>query len=298
MNACRLILLTLIVLVTSACAGDNVQQKADASSSPTPIAADRAAESSASTSEAARATGIAGSARTGTAAEPVTPPSAGDAQTVPLTSANDAVSPGTEGSARDPWEGFNRRMHGVNNGIDKYVTRPLAITYEKITPESVQSSVTRFFKNLGEPTTAVNHTLQGRPGQGAQSLGRFVVNSTIGIGGLFDPASHIGLSRQSSEDFGQTLATWGWRDSRYLVMPLLGPRTVRDTVSMVGDQPLSPIGYVENSGVAYTLQVMKLVDGRARALPMDEAREQAEDEYVLVRDAWMQRRDRQIDQDL
>ncbi|RAT21614.1 hypothetical protein AU488_12385 [Lonsdalea populi] len=81
-------------------------------------------------------------------------------------------------------------------------------------------------------------------------------------------------------------------------MPLLGPRTVRDTLSMVGDQPLSPIGYVENSGVAYGLQVMKLVDGRARALPMDEARKQAEDEYILVRDAWMQRRDRQIDQDL
>ncbi|WP_112111412.1 MlaA family lipoprotein [Lonsdalea quercina] len=215
----------------------------------------------------------------------------------PLMSANDTIPPGPKGSTRDPWEGFNRRMHSVNNGIDRYVTRPLAITYEKITPESVQSSVTRFFKNLSEPTTAVNHTLQGRPGQGAQSLGRFVVNSTIGIGGLFDPASHIGLSRQSSEDFGQTLATWGWRDSRYLVMPLLGPRTVRDTVSMVGDQPLSPIGYVENSGVVYTLQVMKLVDGRARAFPMDEARKQAEDEYVLVRDAWIQRRDSQIAQD-
>ncbi|WP_146743066.1 MlaA family lipoprotein, partial [Lonsdalea populi] len=205
MNACRLILLTLIVLVNSACASDKVQQKTVASDPSTPIAVGRADKSSSSASDTARVPGREDSTKTGTAAAPNVPRSDENAQAdraaLPPTSANRAVPPGPEGSARDPWEGFNRRMHSVNNGIDRYVTRPLAVTYEKVTPESVQSSVTLFFKNLGEPTTAVNHTLQGRPGLGAQSLGRFVVNSTIGIGGLFDPATHIGLSSQSKEDF-------------------------------------------------------------------------------------------------
>jgi phospholipid-binding lipoprotein MlaA len=204
----------------------------------------------------------------------------------------------TEETVADPWQGFNRRMHSVNNGIDKYFARPLAIGYDKITPQPVQSSVSRFFKNLGGPGTAVNQLLQGRPIRALQSLGRFAVNATVGVGGLFDPATRFGMPNRDEEDFGQTLATWGWHDSRYLVMPLLGPRTVRDTVSMVGDQPLSPLGYVEDTGVANGLRILQLADGRAKALPMDEMRKQAPDEYALVRDAWMQRRNRQIKQDL
>lgn len=203
-----------------------------------------------------------------------------------------------EALANDPWEGYNRRMYAVNNVFDKYVARPVATAYAKVTPEPVKSSVTRFFKNLGEPATAVNQVLQGRPANSVQSLGRFVVNTTVGLGGLFDPATSFGMPKQDDEDFGQTLATWGWRDSRYFVMPLLGPRTLRDTVSLVGDQPLSPISYVGDTGVAYTLRAVQLVDGRARALPMDDARKYALDEYIMVRDAWMLRRNRQIEQDL
>jgi phospholipid-binding lipoprotein MlaA len=189
-------------------------------------------------------------------------------------------------------------MYSVNNGIDKYFARPLARTYDKITPQPVQSSVSRFFKNLSGPATAVNQLLQGRPVRALQSLGRFAVNATVGVGGLFDPATRFGMPNRDEEDFGQTLATWGWHDSRYLVLPLLGPRTVRDTVSMVGDQPLSPLGYVEDTGVANGLRILQLADGRAKALSMDEMRKQAPDEYALVRDAWMQRRNRQIKQDL
>lgn len=198
----------------------------------------------------------------------------------------------------DPWEGFNRNMHGFNNVLDRFVFRPVAVGYDKIVPDPVQSGVSRFFSNLRLPVTAVNQALQGRPGQAGQSLGRFVVNSTAGIAGVFDPAAHIGLPKRDGEDFGQTLATWGWSDSRYLVLPLLGPRTVRDTVAIVGDQPLSPIGHIDKSGIADKLQIMQMVDGRAQMLPLDKFRKDALDDYTFVRDAWAQRRNRQIEQDL
>lgn len=199
---------------------------------------------------------------------------------------------------RDPWEGFNRKVHGFNNLLDRFVLRPVAMGYNKITPVPVQSGVSRFFGNLRLPATAVNQALQGRPGQAGQALGRFVVNSTAGVAGVFDPATHIGMPKRDGEDFGQTLATWGWSDSRYLVMPLLGPRTVRDTVAIVGDQALSPLGQVDKSSIADKLQIMQMVDGRAQMLPLDQVRKDALDDYTFVRDAWAQRRNRQIEQDL
>lgn len=199
---------------------------------------------------------------------------------------------------RDPWEGFNRRMHGFNNVLDRFVLRPVALGYDKVVPDPVQSGVSRFFTNLRLPATAINQALQGRPAHAGQSLGRFLLNSTLGLAGVFDPATHFGVPRRDGEDFGQTLATWGWHDSRYLVMPLLGPRTVRDTVAIVGDEPMSPIGRIDNAGVTDKLLIMQMVDGRARLLPMDQARKDAIDDYAFVRDAWAQRRNRQIAQDL
>lgn len=204
----------------------------------------------------------------------------------------------TQVSVRDPWEGFNRKMHSFNNAADKFVLRPLAVGYKKITPEPIRAGVSRFFANLSMPATVVNQVLQGRPGDSAQSLGRFAVNTTIGIVGVFDPASHFGIPKRDGEDFGQTLATWGWRDSRYLVLPLLGPRTVRDAVGIVGDQPLSPISRLQDSGAATGLQLMEIVDVRTRMLPIDKFRSDALDDYIFVRDAWSQRRYSQIEQDL
>jgi phospholipid-binding lipoprotein MlaA len=197
----------------------------------------------------------------------------------------------------DPWEGFNRKMHGFNNAADKFVLRPLAVGYKKIAPEPVQAGVSRFFANLSMPVTVVNQALQGRPGDAATSLGRFAVNTTVGIVGVFDPASHFGMPKRDGEDFGQTLATWGWRDSRYLVLPLLGPRTVRDALGMVGDQPLSPIAQIQDGGVASGLQALEIVDVRTRLLPVDQFRRDALDDYLFVRDAWIQRRNHQIKQD-
>ena len=197
----------------------------------------------------------------------------------------------------DPWEGFNRHVHGFNNTADQLVFRPLAVGYDTVAPAPVKAGVSRFFANLGMPATAVNQALQGRPRHAAQSLGRFAVNFTVGIGGVFDPATHFGVPQHSPQDFGQTLATWGWSESRYLVLPLFGPRTLRDTVAIVGDQPLSPLGQVQSRVAAAGLQMMEVVDGRARMLPLDKFRRDAFDDYLLVRDAWAQRRKRQIQQD-
>jgi phospholipid-binding lipoprotein MlaA len=198
-------------------------------------------------------------------------------------------------AVRDPWERYNRRIHRFNNVLDKHVLRPLAIGYVKAVPAPVRSGVSRFFRNLGEPATAINLALQGDASLALESLGRFAVNTTLGIGGVLDPATRMRLPGRDGEDVGQTLAVWGWRDSRYLVMPFLGPRTVRDSVAIVGDQRLAPIGYLDDSGTANALQLLEIVDGRTQLMPIDRMRQEAYDDYTFVRDAWMQRRNHRID---
>ena len=195
--------------------------------------------------------------------------------------------------AYDPWERFNRQMHRINNVIDRAVARPLARAYVRVVPRPVRLGVGNFFTNLGQPVTAVNSLLQGQPKRAAQSLGRFALNSTLGIGGVFDPASDAKLPSRS-EDFGQTLGVWGWKRSRYIELPVFGPRTVRDVLGAFGDAPLSPLRQVEADKVAIPLQSLQLVDVRAQLLSTDALREGVEDDYALVRDAWSQRRDYQI----
>lgn len=208
----------------------------------------------------------------------------------------DAATLYGDSPAWDPWEKYNRRVHRFNNAVDKYFLRPVATGYVKVVPDPVRTGVSRFFQNLGEPATAINQALQGDPLLSFKSLGRFAVNTTIGIGGVFDPASRMGLRDEEDEDFGQTFSVWGWRDSRYLVLPFLGPRTVRDTVSLVGDRITGPLSYINDSGTAAALQALDIVDGRARLKSFDEMRQGAYDDYVFVRDAWSQRRRHQIEQ--
>ena len=200
-----------------------------------------------------------------------------------------AVIPGSY----DPWERYNRQMHRFNNAVDRTVARPLARAYVAVVPRPVRLGVSNFFSNLGQPVSAVNALLQGKPGQAAHAVGRFLLNSTLGIGGIFDPASDAKLSRRS-EDFGQTLGMWGWEKSRYVELPLFGPRTVRDVVGMVGDAPLSPLRQVNDDATRIPLQGLQLVDIRTQLLATDSLREGAADDYALVRDAWMQRRQYQI----
>ncbi|MBB5886972.1 VacJ family lipoprotein [Xanthomonas sp. LMG 8992] len=197
----------------------------------------------------------------------------------------------------DPWEKYNRKVHAFNNVVDRAVARPLARAYVNVVPRPVRLGVTNFFDNLSSPLTMVNQLLQGRPLQAGQTLSRFLINSTLGIGGIFDPATDANLPRRS-EDFGQTLGVWGWRRSRYLELPLFGPRTVRDTFGLVGDAPLSPLQQIEEDRVRIGLQGLQLVDTRAQLLSLDSLRDQAPDEYQLTRDAWLQRRNYQIESDM
>lgn len=311
MKTIQSLVLAAIVLGSSACASNAVKQAPAAelggapSTSETPIASAVEAPPAAVviTPLPAHANAISGAA----ADDGISSPVVASAQTAE-TNAN-ALEAMTQAEQEaealyatpavpDPWEGFNRKMHSFNNVLDRFVFRPVAVGYDKITPDPVQSGVSRFFSNLRLPATAINQALQGRPGDAGQSLGRFVVNSTAGIGGVFDPARHIGMSKRDGEDLGQTLATWGWRDSRYLVMPLMGPRTVRDALGGFGDQQLSVINQIDSSSVADKLQIMQMVDVRARLLPTDQMRKDAIDDYAFVRDAWAQRRNRQIEQDL
>ncbi|QCO66666.1 VacJ family lipoprotein [Luteimonas yindakuii] len=193
----------------------------------------------------------------------------------------------------DPWEPFNRRMHRVNDAIDRTVARPLATAYMKVVPRPMRLGVSNFFNNLGQPVSAVNALLQGKPVQAGQALGRFVVNATLGIGGIFDPASDAEIPFRS-EDFGQTLGVWGWQNSRYLELPLFGPRTLRDAFGIVGDAPLSPTRQLNDDQTRWALQGLQLVDLRTQLFVVDRMREGAADDYALIRDAWMQRRQYQI----
>ncbi|HEX7803576.1 MAG TPA: VacJ family lipoprotein [Pseudoxanthomonas sp.] len=211
--------------------------------------------------------------------------------------ADPSLPPGVEmPKSYDPWEKWNRKVHTFNNAVDRTIARPLARGYVKVVPRPVRLGVSNFFNNLGEPITTLNSLLQGKPKQAGQSLGRFLLNSTLGIAGIFDPASDAKLPRKN-EDFGQTLGVWGWKRSRYVELPLFGPRTIRDVFGLIGDAPLSPIRQVEDDKTRLFLQGLQLVDVRAQLLSIDSLREGAVDEYALFRDSWLQRRNYQIGED-
>lgn len=208
--------------------------------------------------------------------------------------ADSTLPPGVElPSSYDPWEPFNRRMHALNNFIDRTVATPLARLYVKVIPRPMRLGVSNFFNNLGQPASAINALLQGRPRDAGFSLLRFAVNTTIGVGGLFDPASKLKVPYRD-EDFGQTLAVWGWRKSRYVELPIFGPRTVRDLFGMAGDAPLSPLPHIGQEKAQAALRALQLADIRARLFSVDAMREGVADDYALYRDAWLQRRNYQI----
>jgi phospholipid-binding lipoprotein MlaA len=210
--------------------------------------------------------------------------------------------PATLPEAYDPWEPMNRRIHGFNNAVDKHIARPLAKAYMAVVPRPIRLGVSNFFSNLQQPLTALNSLLQGKPKQAGQALGRFTLNATLGLGGIFDPASEANIPHPD-EDFGQTLGKWGWKRSRYVEVPLFGPRTVRDLFGMAGDAPIALMRGVEEDKVRIFLQGLQLVDLRTQLLSLDSMREGAADDYTLVRDAWLQRRnyqifgDREVDED-
>ncbi len=199
-----------------------------------------------------------------------------------------------DSAAYDPWERYNRSVFRFNKSVDTALLKPLATAYVRDMPEPVRNGVTHFFANLRQPITAVNLLLQGHPGLTCRSLGRFAINTTIGIGGLFDPATSMHIPSYD-EDFGQTLGRWGWRRSRYFLLPFLGPGTLRDRIGSIGDTPFGPLRYVQPIAFRSSLIGLQVLDIRAGILPLDELGTGIDDDYVLVREAWSQRRMNQVD---
>ncbi|EGG92863.1 VacJ-like lipoprotein [gamma proteobacterium IMCC1989] len=180
-------------------------------------------------------------------------------------------------------------MFGFNNGVDTYFLKPVAQGYQFVMPDVAETGVSNFFSNLLEIRNIINSLLQGKGEKAANSTGRFLFNSTIGLAGLFDVAGGIGLEKQDGEDFGQTLGAWGVESGSYLVLPLLGPATVRDGVGIPVDMYLDPVNYHDQSSVRDKLTALKVIDIRAGLL--DAEKLITGDKYVFMRDAYLQRRE-------
>lgn len=190
--------------------------------------------------------------------------------------------------ARDPWESTNRAIFRMNDRLDRYLLKPLAKAYHAVTPQPVDNAVSHFFNNLGTPWTIVNALLQGKPDKAAAQTSRFMFNSTFGVAGLFDVASAMGLP-PDKEDFGQTLGVWGVKSGPYVMLPVLGPSTVRDTCATPANIAGDPRTYLSPDGLAYGLRGLDVVDTRADLLDLEKTIEG--DRYLFIRDYYLQQRD-------
>jgi phospholipid-binding lipoprotein MlaA len=187
----------------------------------------------------------------------------------------------------DRFENLNRKVFYVNDRLDHYALRPAAVTYKKLMPNPLEKGVENIFSNLDEVTNVLNDLLQGKFSQAAHDSGRFLLNTTIGIGGIFDVAERAGLEKSDGEDFGQTLAVWGVGEGPYLMLPLIGPSTLRDAPSKFVDSITSPFSYVDDVRTRNTARGVDLLAKRAGLLEID--RVISGDKYLFVRDVYLQR---------
>jgi len=194
------------------------------------------------------------------------------------------------GDERDPFESFNRSVFNFNEGVYEYVLDPVAETYQDVMPQPVQTGVSNFFSNIDDIFVFVNSLLQFKFTQAASDFARIAFNTTFGLFGLIDVASHMDLPKHH-EDFGQTLATWGVSDGPYIVIPLLGPRTLRDTGGLLVDSSYDPILEIEDDEARWTVIGVKTVDIRAGLLQADRlADKSGVDKYNFIREAYLQHR--------
>lgn len=194
----------------------------------------------------------------------------------------------------DPYEGFNRQMFAFNDSLDRVVVKPITEGYRWAVPEKAREGVSNVVDNLGEPNNALNHFLQGKVSEGIASTFRFLLNSTLGVVGIFDVATWVGMEK-TNEDFGQTLGVWGFGEGPYLVLPILGPSTGRDVFKWPVDAATDPMTYVLWDEKWYWRVGYALgegVDLRSRMMDagLDDMRLNVVDEYVAVRDAYLQQR--------
>jgi phospholipid-binding lipoprotein MlaA len=205
-----------------------------------------------------------------------------------LASANFAIS--EEIQKVDPLEGINRVFYELNfNLLDPVIIKPIAIIYDQTTPKPVRRVLRNFFSNLDEVPSLVNNALQGKLGQAGNNAGRFLINTTIGLGGFFDVAKKAGLQPGEDEDFGQTLAVWGIPAGPYLMLPFFGPSTLRDAPSNFVDSLFDPFSYNNQLSVRVAIKGIDLIALRADLLGIDDVI--SGDEYLFIRDVYLQNRE-------
>lgn len=202
-----------------------------------------------------------------------------------------ATSPEHTANERDPWQGFNRKVYSFNDALDKSFLVPAATSYRAVTPDFAEQGVHNFFSNLSDVGVAFNNTLQFKFLDAASDVGRLVVNSTIGLFGLIDVASRMGMEKHK-EDFGQTLGYWGMGTGPYVMLPFLGPSNLRDGPGKLVDTYLWPLNYVDlKTSERIGLTVLDVVNTRAELMVTEEkAKELSRDRYVFIRDAYLDNR--------
>ncbi len=203
---------------------------------------------------------------------------------------------GHQSDPRDPFERYNRAMFDFNTEVDEAILKPVAQGYRNHVPDLIQKGVGNFFGNLSDMVTTIHHLLQGEGTKAGQTAGRVLVNTTIGILGLADPASDMGLPK-TKEDFGQTFGRWGAEPGAYIVLPLLGPSTARDTVGTVADFAADPFGHLftVDTPTAWGVRGTRVIDTRAGLLGVESTLDALSfDRYLSVRDAYLARRAQQV----
>ncbi|APU30832.1 VacJ family lipoprotein [Pseudomonas chengduensis] len=191
-------------------------------------------------------------------------------------------------SEEDPWEGFNRPIFRFNDTVDTYALKPIAQGYRAVTPQFLEDGVHNVFGNIGDVGNLANNLLQGKLHNAGVDTGRLIFNTTFGVLGFFDVAKHMGL-RKNDEDFGQTLGVWGLNSGPYLVIPLLGPSTVRDATGRVPDSFLTPYPYMDHVPTRNVTRGVQVVDTRANLLQAE--RLVSGDKYIFIRNAYLQSRE-------
>lgn len=196
----------------------------------------------------------------------------------------------TGSNPKDPYESFNRSMYSFNKGVDKVVLRPVAVAYDSVVPSVVDARIDNAISNFSDIRNFLNSVLQAKFGYAGISMGRLLINSTLGIGGLFDPAKAMGLE-QHKEDFGQTLAHWGVGSGPYLMLPFLGPSTLRDTLAKPVPVDVSYKDVIDHVPTRNTSYGLDAINTRQDLFKIDAILADSVDEYAYVRDAYLQYRE-------
>ena len=194
-----------------------------------------------------------------------------------------------EAERNDRLENLNRTAFVFNEALDNIFLKPAAKTYKAAVPDPLEKGILNVFSNLNEITNVFNDLLQGKFAQAGNDSGRFLINTTVGVGGLFDVAQRAGLDKSEGEDFGQTLAVWGVGSGPYLMLPLVGPSTLRDAPSKFFDSFANPLGYMDHVSTRNSMRGLDLLAMRADLLALDDVI--SGDRYLFVRDVYLQRRE-------